>query len=127
MIGPSSVFETRRMKKKTLKMQSKQEPPWPKINFGTRRMKKKKECEFIDNSEAPMAEFQVWNQKNVNFFFLKFQSKLEPPWPSNSFGTRRMKEKECEFSYKAEAGLGQYQVCNQKIEKKPLKFQSELK
>jgi hypothetical protein len=79
MTGPSSVFETRRMKKKTLKMQSKQEPPWPKINFGTRRMKKKKECEFTDNSEAPMAEFQVWNQKNVNFFSSEISIKTGAP------------------------------------------------
>jgi hypothetical protein len=24
----------------------------------------KKECEFTDNAEAVMVEFQVWNQKN---------------------------------------------------------------
>jgi hypothetical protein len=50
-------------KKKPLKFQSKLEPPWPRNNFRTRRTEKK-ECEFTDNAEAVMAEFQVWNQKN---------------------------------------------------------------
>jgi hypothetical protein len=51
------------VKKKPLKSQSKLEPPWPSNNFRTRRMEKK-EYEFIDNTEAVMAEFQIWNQKN---------------------------------------------------------------
>jgi hypothetical protein len=38
-----------------------------------------------------------------------------------------MKEKECEFSYKAEAGLGQYQVWNQKIEKKTIEISIRTK
>jgi hypothetical protein len=48
---------------------------------------------------------------------LKFQLKLEPPWPSNKLGTGRMKEKECDPN----ASLARYQVCNQKNEKNNLR------
>jgi hypothetical protein len=43
---------------------------------------------------------------------------LEPPWPSNNFRTRRMKQKEREFTINANASLAQFDVWNQKNEKK---------
>jgi hypothetical protein len=52
----------------------------------------------------------------------KFQSKREPPWPSNNFETRRMKQKEREFTINANVGLAQFGVWNQKNEKKNSKI-----
>jgi hypothetical protein len=60
-----------------------------------------------------LAQFQVWNQRKETKKTLKFQLKLEPPWPSNKLGTGRMKEKECDPN----ASLAQYQVCNQRMKK----------
>jgi hypothetical protein len=40
------------------------------------------ESELRDSTEATMAEFQVWNQKNEKKKSFKFKPMLKPPWPS---------------------------------------------
>jgi hypothetical protein len=58
---------------------------------------------------------------------LKFQSKLEPPWPSNNFRTRRMEKKECEFTDSAEAVMAEFQVWNQKNGKETLQISTNAR
>jgi hypothetical protein len=58
---------------------------------------------------------------------LRSQTKLEQLWPSNKFGTRRLKKKNFEISIKTEATLAQQQVLNYTNEEKTLKSQSKLK
>jgi hypothetical protein len=52
------------------------------------------------------AQFEVFNQKNERRNFENLLKKLEPPWPSNWLGTRRMMKMECEFTSNIEEGLG---------------------
>jgi hypothetical protein len=52
------------------------------------------------------AQFEVFNQKNERRNFENLLKKLEPPWPSNWMGTRRMMKMECEFTSNIEVGLG---------------------
>jgi hypothetical protein len=57
---------------------------------------------------------------------LNSYTKLKLPWPSNKFGSRRIK-KNFEFSNKVEAALAQQQVWNQKNDTKTLNSQTKTK
>jgi hypothetical protein len=65
---------------------------------------------------------QLRHQQSEKKKPLKFQLKLEPPWPSNNFRTRRMEKKECEFTDSAEAVMAEFQVWNQKNGKETLQI-----